>query len=52
MTCTPNKNDILTHVLFNHYSSPSGFSFDFLSGDEEIDFLNVDKKSTEFVKYF
>ncbi len=44
-TCTPQDNNILTHVLFNHYSSPPGFSFDEESRDDQITDENIRVKS-------
>lgn len=48
--------NILTHVLFNHYSSPGDLNFDILDGDEPwindktSDTYNAPEKATDFLR--
>jgi lysosomal alpha-mannosidase len=51
------KNQIFTHVLFNHYSAPPGFNFDTYSEDDPIvdnpnlSTYNLDTKVAQFRDY-
>lgn len=50
-------NGILTHMLYSHYSSPPGFSFDegqtdTFFVDKDSDVFNAEKKAQEIIAYF
>jgi len=45
------SKQIMTHVLYNHYSSPPGFNDDVLGNDDPITSSNADSKIDQFLSY-